>query len=364
MLDEKQKQRLAPIDNDDVKEVVVGYEYVCPGREKHLGLRFQDRPDTAVDGDKFPAEDWEKSSLFLGTEFPFHVAMGLTGRPGAPPGLTKYPVGLDKNESARAELVPKLKAWLLAKPVKARWFVVHDTASLVTMQPRLIILDAAMGIHLFVGLGPGADRHDGVVVQHDLGDPGSGVKFEQLHPEFRSELLHIELNHGVDDAAVEACTEYQYDALVRLYVSASYRAGKWLTVTSHREVDRGIGFPNKNKKAMAKAMAAGKAKPVNTGHWDPRGFDFGRFYKMIAKAVGLPETKTFGILQSRHDFVKGSVLEHLNTFPVQYGPVRTEKVMAVLVPGYRPGVVLNRPAPIVKSTPDAGTTPTTPTKRP
>lgn len=363
MDDKTKKKPLAPVDTDGKKRVVAGYEYLCPGREKHLGLRYRDRPATGIDGDDFPMETWEKSPLFLGAELPFQMAMGLTGRAGAPPGL-KYPPDLAKNEAAQAALVPILKKWVLEKPVTAWWFVVHDTASLVPMQPQLVVRAAAKRIHLFVGLTAGKEKHDGVVVQVDFGDKGNGAKFETLHPEFGGKLLHIELNHTADDKAVEPCTEFQYDALLRLYLFASYRAGKWLTVASHREVDRGIAVP-------------GKGGKPNTGHWDPRGFDFERFYRMVAKAVGLPEDKTFGIMQSRHDFAKGSFLEHRNTFPVQYGPVQIEDFMPVRVPGWKGGIVPNRPVPIVESstekskTPSPTTTPdktpaktTTPTKKP
>ncbi len=85
----------------------------------------------------------------------------------------------------------------------------HDTATLVPIQPTLLVRAAAKKIHLWIGLGPGKGKHDGVFVQHDFGDRGGGAKFETLHPEFVGKFVHVELNHGVDNEGVEPCPDFQ-----------------------------------------------------------------------------------------------------------------------------------------------------------
>src|SRR4051812_29561830 len=108
-----------------LRTVNAGYEYLCPGAATHLGLRFQDRPTTAVDGGTFPATAWESSPSFLGLEYPFQTAMDLTGRQltdrqSPPPAGLRFPARVDNiGTSARAQLTQLLKTWLLAKAVTA-----------------------------------------------------------------------------------------------------------------------------------------------------------------------------------------------------------------------------------------------------
>src|SRR4051812_3218325 len=113
------RQQLTPRANGP-RTVNAGYEYLCPGAATHLGLRFQDRPATAVDGDTFPAAAWESSPSFLGLEYPLQVATDLTGRQGPPPAGLRFPARVDNIDiRTRAQLTQLLKTWLLAKPVTA-----------------------------------------------------------------------------------------------------------------------------------------------------------------------------------------------------------------------------------------------------
>jgi hypothetical protein len=106
-------------------------------------------------------------------------------------------------------------------------------------------------------------------------------------------------------------TERQYRLLAAAYLICSIRAGRLLTVTLHREVDRGA---NEN------------------AHSDPRDFDLDYFYSIIAEYLGLNDV-TFGIEQERAMFRNQmNITGHPNAFMPfvthevesanQYGPVK------------------------------------------
>jgi hypothetical protein len=285
--------------------LAVGFEHGCPGAAIHLGLRFYGQPGTAVDGKTFPAAEWEQSPFFVSADYPTSLAgvIDETAKP-APPAPKAKPA---KGAPAPAPVAAPPRdaaAWkaLLAKSarVTAPYFLVHDTgggSSVPTTAPGKKAADR--GVHLFIGKG-------NAFLNHDYATPHTATECEypSRHPEFDGKIIHMEiLNSSLsitpNPPDTYADKDYLFAALA--YVYASYRAGEWLTVTCHLEVDRGY---------------AG-------GHCDPRGFSFDKLYNRVGVLVPSVSGKTFGILQARiGDNTNQS--NYKNTFPAQYGAVQRE----------------------------------------
>ena len=162
-----------------------------------------------------------------------------------------------------------------SQPVNAQFFVIHDTAGISQFPTREAVPANARGAHLF--LGP-----DALLLNLDWHEAGSATKLEGAGT--NTAFVHVELSRAGSSSewpksSNTLYTDRQYNDLANAYLVASLRRGSFLTITTHREVDRGI---------------AG-------GHSDPREFDIDRLYRIIARKAGLPEGTTFGITQSRHD---------------------------------------------------------------
>ncbi|APR78675.1 Hypothetical protein A7982_04022 [Minicystis rosea] len=271
--------------------VDVGFENGCPGAQVHLGLRFQDKPGTGIDGTAFPRAEWEQSPFFTPNEYP----VGLAGVAGVDTASIAPPPNpamrdLPKIDATRwKDLVSRSAA------VTAKWFLIHDTGG--GGVPSRAPTDGSRGIHIFIGAGRS-------FLNHDFSTNHSGTKFESHHSEFKGKIIHLEIANRdqqvrANPPDVYGEQDYYYAALA--YVYASYRASEWLTVTCHLEVDR--GFPN--------------------GHSDPRGFVFAKLYRRIGVLVPSVAGKTFGILQDRIGDNRNMV-NMKNTFPAQYGAIQYE----------------------------------------
>jgi len=169
--------------------------------------------------------------------------------------------------------------------VDARYFVIHDTAG--TTEPgtgpnELNPHDKAStrGIHLWIGARK-------LYRQHDWGTAGYGTKMESRAA--NRHFLHVEMTrdrHLANDPTFY--NEGQYRKLAYGYLFASLRRGRFLTVTSHNEVDRACCYFNDTT-----------GKFTSYGHNDPVKFDLGELYRTIAELVGLPADATFGIEPKR-----------------------------------------------------------------
>lgn len=80
-------------------------------------------------------------------------------------------------------------------------------------------------------------------------------EWNKYKPDLRGKLVHIELVY----TAKESPTEEQYNALADIYKETKSVFNKYLPITGHKEIDRGI----------------------KGSHSDPVGFDFDHFYKIL-----------------------------------------------------------------------------------
>lgn len=294
--------------------IQAGFEFGCPGADHHLGLRFFNQPGTAVDGTAFPATTARAAGRMLLPMLQAGLPLELTGLASPPPPPT--PPADPSDAAALGVYAALLEAYateladaMVASPVTACWYVMHDTGGAISVSRPP---DAARGAHVFIGHGPDTDetvsaRYRGVYLCNDYAAfRQATTKFEwrKHHPEFRGKMLHNELlntNTTVSANPTDTYTDFQYDCAAWSYLCASMRAGAWLTVTCHLEVDRGI--PG--------------------GHCDPRNFDFARLYAQVAHLAGVSASATFGILPERIGDNMNQAA-YMNTFPAQYGPVRNE----------------------------------------
>jgi hypothetical protein len=228
----------------------------------------------------------------------------------------------------------------LNNPVTARFFVIHDRAAdNVPFNPANINADGR-GVHLWM------DHRSNYFLQRDYDQPGHATKFEQTLTNMRdprffqnnlwpagtssfqtrgvqhNDFIHVEMTATTNGDRIRAntalapgYTRKQVLVLALAYISASLRRGAFLTVTAHREVDRGINSINGNR--------------FRWGHDDPRNFDIITFYRSVneiyfqygfgtgASNVGF----TFGIDAARMNIDRaGNRSDSLHTFPNQYGP--------------------------------------------
>lgn len=201
----------------------------------------------------------------------------------------------------------------MSKSIDAEYFVVHDTADMVDRGPQgtsLQVPDSkAQGIHLWIG-------KKNLYLQRDWHEAGDGTKIEKS---LNHCFLHCELTRAAEAADLETAeqgrqagtyyTDRQYEDLCNAYVAASLRAGRLLTVTAHRELDRAI----------------------KDGHSDPVAFDFERLYELIRTKLQIPGTTGLGITSKRAETANQG--EQINAFvrfvdgevwaSDQYGKVRT-----------------------------------------
>ena len=163
---------------------------------------------------------------------------------------------------------------------EARYFVIHDTSGPVARggfarnaDPSLNRLgaqycDGAFAAHAFV------NRLGGVLIAYDFATPWRATKFESSDPARKGLFLHVELNQprrprrgeSLDNASLTPdppFTYAQYNALALLYVTASARAGRWLTPAFHSAID----------------------SAWEDDHDDPRGFELPVFDAALANVV-------------------------------------------------------------------------------
>lgn len=341
---------------DAQRRHAVGYEFGCPGAATHLSLRFRDKPATGIDGNTFPAAMWEQSpkftlpnqSILLAGVGAFTTKVPFLSHPSANPEFA---------ELDRARWKAALSTHM---NVTAEWFVLHDTGGGAVPSSAGEAEGRDGGVHMFMD-------QQRVFLHNDFSGPhGGATRFEKAHHEFRPRFVHVELAYPPTAAElVEARNArregreprgisipnppappsgYNFDALALAYIFASYRAGRWLTVTCHLEVDRGI--PG--------------------AHHDPRGFRFATFYRKIITFMGasstgfwgltqpvipfpfpglptrtppastttIPAGSTFGILDARIGDNQNQA-SYANTFPAQYGPVLNKSQIVCVPPRTR-----------------------------
>jgi hypothetical protein len=172
-----------------------------------------------------------------------------------------------------------------SSPVYAKFFVIHDTAGFdeygtAAGETNPSQRSSTRGIHLWISARA---TH----LQRDWGSGGFGTKME-TGAENRH-FLHVELSR--DRALEQASTFYndsQYDRLAVAYLFASARKGKFITVTSHNEVDRACCVYDDQRRSFK-----------DYGHHDPERFDLERWYKRVSAIADLPAESTFGIEPQR-----------------------------------------------------------------
>lgn len=333
-------------------EIKVGYEHGCPGAATHIALRFRDQPTFALDGKLFPCDLWEKSTYYIAVDYPIKVCglsdielpiFTLGTKPleikKKEPNLGNWAEQLDllrknypelQQVPTRADLslqdmlttfmelsrqclddINTMSQWIAAykksmraSKVSAQWFVIHDTGDSGNNgypSPANYGNAGDSGVCLFVGW----EKKHGILLHRDYSNAGSATKFEQIHTEFRGKMIHVELlghSSSIEQRnPPDLYTDFQYKILALSYINASYRAERWLTVTAHIEVDRGI----------------------DGAHSCPRGINLNKLYDMISSMVGLSQGASFGILNARIGDGYNE-RDYVNTFPAQYGPVRKE----------------------------------------
>lgn len=147
------------------------------------------------------------------------------------------------------------------------------------------------------------------------------------------------------DQFVYHWTKVSMQALADIYIHCSARAGHLLTVTTHKEVDRNLGFARvfyELSPAQLRKARGGKKKARDkprSMHRDPFGMDMQAFYDAITARLNshpllggfkLPEGVRYGIHPRRvteadgafGDFEKASHEHH--TFPYQSNPTVLE----------------------------------------
>jgi hypothetical protein len=238
----------------------------------------------------------------------------------------------------------------ISKPVTARFFVVHDRdADNKRFRPSSVSRNTS-GVHLWM------DHLNTFHMNRDYNEEGHSTCLQwallsNVDPRFTndalwpngtfairnrmfqgtlvdaSQFIHVEMTATTNGDRIQSntskpqgYTRKQILALALAYICASLRRGIFLTVTAHREMDRGLNCIRDEK--------------FRWGHGDPENFDICEFYRAINlvlfgfgfgadKAAGYAESFTYGIDADRMNEDKaGNGNESLNTFPNQYGPVR------------------------------------------
>ncbi len=186
--------------------------------------------------------------------------------------------------------------------ITADYFVIHDTSG--GKEPNISSIDNdadTRGIHLFLGTATTVYKPQAKTgVVNDWDTKGWGAMIANLRTD---KFVHIELSpyniyETEDDHFLYQKQSFkdllkielddiinmdsnftirQYDLLAFAYLVCSIRRGKFLTVTTHREVD--FSF-------------------CSNAHNDPIYFDFNYFYSVIAGYIGLG-TVSFGISHER-----------------------------------------------------------------
>jgi hypothetical protein len=204
------------------------------------------------------------------------------------------------------------------QPITADYFVIHDTSG--GKEPNISNIDKSTddrGIHLFLGTETTVYRPSAKTgTQNDWDTKGWGAmisngrtdkfvhvelspynvyetatdQFFYLKPAF-TDLLKIEIEGVIPENS--NFTFRQYELLACAYLVCCIRRGKFLTVTTHREID--FSF-------------------CSNAHNDPIYFDFNYFYSVIGRFTGCTNN-SFGITQERSYLHKqGNIDGYTNVF--------------------------------------------------
>jgi subtilisin family serine protease len=211
-----------------------------------------------------------------------------------------------------------------AAPVAANYFVVHDTAGTRDRTNNDVV---GSDVHLWIGRVSLARSRDWNVAG---GEDATKLEGHNNHC-----FVHIELTRAIqgpvgaaaadadpratistDRAAGSRFTGQQLEDLANAYIVVSLRRGRFLTVTTHKELDR----------------SATNWSLTESGHNDPEDFDVQHFYELITTKLMMPPGTTYGIEQARVntpnqrgqvnefiEYVRGNVAA-----ADQYGPVRRQ----------------------------------------
>ena len=202
-----------------------------------------------------------------------------------------------------------------SEKVLAQYFVLHDTAVAADFTQSRV---KGKGIHLWV------NAKSPVLLGNDWHVKGLGVKLERRK---NNSFVHVEITRDKElqkavqqktkgkkisyEEIIKAggiknfgtyYTDKQYELVAYAYLVASIRKGKFLTVTIHREVDRGVVVKRLNGQ-------------YGYGHDDPQFFDLNCFYSIVCRLLKMPVKVSFGI-QSERALVhkQGNMPGYINSF--------------------------------------------------
>lgn len=186
----------------------------------------------------------------------FKLKPGLKIKLNADPGYYIPRLSIVAEHGSRKNNA-KIKANSLAK--KEHYFVIHNTAGNMddTELQRLKERKPEGKGHIYI-------TKDGELIKiwPYNSEKGWATKTEKYKKKsLRGKLVNVELIYGSE----EAPSKEQYIALADVYIETNKVFKRWLPITSHREIDRGI--PN--------------------GHIDPERFNFNYFYSIL-KLKGVP----------------------------------------------------------------------------
>ncbi|OGQ85301.1 MAG: hypothetical protein A2289_10865 [Deltaproteobacteria bacterium RIFOXYA12_FULL_58_15] len=188
-------------------------------------------------------------------------------------------------------------------PTATTHFMVHETDGLGGCRTdKLRSSNKRTVANMYIGRDDDKERYSGYYLGRDYTESRRGAKNQKSYPGLR--FVSVELlsrNKAESRNPAQPYTDQQYRDMALAYVMASHRAGRFLTATPHRELDRSI--PD--------------------GHSCPRGFNWDKLYGEINRLTGMPESTTYGY-QTARDAGDGykNMLGYVNTFPDIYGPIR------------------------------------------
>lgn len=248
--------------------------------ERAKTMRYDGEPDTNVDG--LPIPPWIDAQQWR-TEIENHYQR-------------EHQELVEENPDTDYTREPANVLGDFDEPVSAEYFVVHN--------PGAAVAENYVGdgqVHQWLGA-------DTIEMNLDWHERGNGVKIEEGDA---SCFVHVEMSVVGEDRRESGTGNHtfrQYNDLANSYVAASLRAGRFLTVTGHKEVDRSL----------------------QNGHQDPIDVNMELFYSMVNQSLALGDTgdgshgfgtyATFGITGDRLDGENGQ--GEINEFlPYLFGDV-------------------------------------------
>ncbi len=257
---------------------------------------FAEEPRTGVNGLAMPP--WFNADQFLATKDSKGQPLRTVGADGRPVYSALTGVRTDYQGSQL------ISGGTLTTGTGSTHFIVHETDGLSDVARFRRDDRQRTSVSMFIGRDDERSANDGHYLVHDFDESRSGTKWvsraenrvKRKNLGFVSiELVTPHIKQG--SSQDQTYTDGQYRDLAIAYVMASRRAGRLLTITPHKEIDRGI--PG--------------------GHTDPRDLDWNRFYGEINLLLGMPPGTTYGYPPVR-DTGSGArnLASHANTFPNIY----------------------------------------------